>query len=291
MTPSPIPQMPSCPEQSNAEEVERERAQENARSIATRRRWLTYVLLMPLIALATAFFGSFSLLSSLWDRGGRQQHAIAQIWARCLLRIAGSPVRVLHAERWPERSAAVYASNHLSYMDTPVLFAKLPFQFRILAKQSLWKMPFIGWHLHRSGQVPVDQSSSRASITSLGRGVSALKAGMPLVVFPEGGRSPDGDVQTFLAGAAYMAIRAQAPIVPLTLVGTYEVLPMHVYHLTPRPLLLVVGDPISTIGMVARDAEAITDRVRQEITRTYLRFSAAKENLSTSARDGEETCA
>lgn len=242
-------------------------------------RWLTYLLVMPLIALATVFFGCFSLLSSLWDRSGWQQHAIARVWARCLLVIAGSPVRVMHAEKLPAEPVAVYASNHLSYMDTPVLYAKLPFQFRILAKQSLWKVPFIGWHLRRSGQVPVDQSSSRASISSLGRGVAALKAGMPLLVFPEGGRSPDGAVQAFLAGAAYMAIRAQVPLVPLTLVGTYEVLPMHVYHLAPRPLLLVVGDPIVTVGMGPRDAEAITDRLRAEIMRTYLRYSANDSGL------------
>ncbi len=168
----------------------------------------------------------------------------------------------------------MYASNHLSYMDTPVLFAKLPFQFRILAKQSLWKLPFIGWHLRRSGQVPVDQTSSRASISSLARGVAALRSGMPLVVFPEGGRSPQGGVQPFLAGAAFMAIRAQVPVVPLTLVGTYELLPMHVYHLAPRPLLLVVGEPISTVGLTTRDAEAVTAQVRWQIERTYLRYSS-----------------
>lgn len=237
-------------------------------------RWLTYLLLLPLIALATAVFGCFSLLSSMWDGSGRQQHTIARAWARCLLVIAGSPVRVVHAERLLGQGAAVYASNHLSYMDTPVLYAKLPFQFRILAKQSLWRVPFIGWHLRRSGQVSVDQSSARASISSLGRGVAALKSGMPLVVFPEGGRSPDGKVQAFLAGAAYMAIRAQMPVVPLTLVGTYEVLPMHVYHLAPRPVLLVVGDAIATTGMSSRDADALTEQVRADITRTYLRYSA-----------------
>ncbi len=120
-------------------------------------------------------------------------------------------------------------------MDTPVLFAKLPFQFRILAKQSLWKIPFIGWYLNRSGQVPVDQSGSRAAIASLLRGVTALKSGMPLVIFPEGGRAANGQTHAFLSGCAFMAIRAQVPLVPLTLVGTYELLPIHTYHLMPAP--------------------------------------------------------
>ncbi len=189
---------------------------------------------VPLIALATTGFGCVSLLAGLWDNSGRQQHAIARAWARVLLLISLSPVTLIGAEKLHDHETAVYASNHLSYYDTPVLFAKLPFQFRILAKQALWKIPFIGWYLHRSGQVPVDAKSARSAIASLNRGVATLKAGLPLVLFPEGGRAADGELQPFVSGCAYMAIKAQLPIIPLTLVGTYELLPIHTYHLKPR---------------------------------------------------------
>ncbi len=214
-----------------------------------------------------------SLTCSLWDRTGRQQHRIARIWARTLLRISFSPVRVLGSENLPSTGSAVYASNHLSYMDTPTLFAKLPFQFRILAKRALWKIPFIGWHLRRSGQLPVDQSSKRLAIASLSRGIESLKSGMPLVIFPEGGRTPDGSPQSFLPGCAFMAIKAQVPLIPLTLVGTYELLPMHTYHLRPRPLLIVIGEPISTIGRRTSDAEDLTVQLRNEITTTYMAYT------------------
>lgn len=235
-------------------------------------RWLTYLLLMPLIALATTAFGCVSLIAGLWDKSGRQQHAIAHAWAKVLLLISLSPVTLIGAEKLHEHETAVYASNHLSYYDTPVLFAKLPFQFRILAKQSLWKIPFIGWYLNRSGQVPVDLSgnSARSAIASLSRGVATLKAGLPLVLFPEGGRTATGETQPFVSGAAYMAIKAQLPLIPLTLVGTYELLPIHTYHLTPRPLLVIVGDPIPTIGLTTRDADALTQRLRNVITATYM---------------------
>ena len=233
-------------------------------------RWLTYLLLLPLIASATAFFGSISLVVGLWDKNGREQHALARVWARVLLRIAFAPVKLEHAERLRAHETAVYASNHLSYYDTPVLYAKLPFQFRILAKAPLWKVPFIGWYLERSGQVSIDQSSARAGVASLGRGAKALEAGMPLVIFPEGGRAATGELQPMAAGAAWMAIRAQVPIVPLTLVGTYELLPIHVYVLRPRPLKLIVGEPISTVGMTTRDAEALMERVRAVIHATYI---------------------
>jgi 1-acyl-sn-glycerol-3-phosphate acyltransferase len=233
-------------------------------------RWLTYIVLIPLIAASTAFFGCISLICGLWDKSGRQQHFIAHVWARSLLLFSLSPIKLVDGHKLHIHETAVYAVNHLSYYDTPVLFARLPFQFRILAKQGLWKIPFIGWYLNRSGQVPVDQSSARNTVASLSRGVQTLKHGLPLVIFPEGGRSPHGDPQPFVSGAAYMAIKAQVPIVPVTLIGTYELLPMHTYHLYPRPLAIIVGDPISTEGLTARDADALTQRVRDIITTTYM---------------------
>lgn len=232
-------------------------------------RLLSYLLLVPLMGLATAGFGCISLLSGLWDKTGRQQHAIAHLWARTLLRLSFSPVRIVGVEKLHEHETAVYASNHLSYMDTPVLFARLPFQFRILAKQSLWKIPFIGWYLHHSGQVPVDTNSPRSLVASLNRGVATLKAGLPLVLFPEGGRAATGQLQTMMSGCAYMAIKAQVPLIPLTLIGTYELLPIHVYALHPRPLLIVIGDPIPTAGLHTRDADALTQRLYQAISTTY----------------------
>ena len=232
-------------------------------------RWLTYLVLAPLLVLATVSFGTISLICGIWDRDGRQQHLVARAWAGVLLHLALSPVTVEHAERLRGLGPAVLASNHLSYYDTPVLFAKLPFQFRILAKAQLWKIPFIGWYLNRSGQVSIDQSSARAGVASLGRGVKTLEAGMPLLIFPEGGRTADGRLQPMVAGAAWMAIKAQVPLVPLTLIGTYELLPIHVYALHPRPLKLVVGEPISTVGLTTRDAERLTAQLRDEIFRTF----------------------
>jgi 1-acyl-sn-glycerol-3-phosphate acyltransferase len=223
---------------------------------------------MPLIALATAFFGCISLVAGLWDRSGRQQHAIARMWARTLLLLSLSRVRSVGFERLPT-DTAVYCSNHLSYYDTPVLFARLPFQFRIMAKQSLWTIPFIGWYLNRSGQVPIDAKSGRSAIAGLLRGVKTLQAGLPLVLFPEGGRAESGQLSPFQSGAAFMAIKAQVPLVPVALIGTYELLPIHTYHLTPRPLQIVVGEPIPTAGLSTRDADAVTSQVFAAISELY----------------------
>ena len=150
-------------------------------------------------------------------------------------------------------------------MDTPVLFATIPGQFRILAKKELWKLPFIGWYLNRSGQIPVDLENSRAALSSLSGGVRALRAGLSVFVFPEGGRTPDGELQKFENGAAYLAIRAQAPVVPIALSGVHDLLPMHTRHFWPRPLRMDVGSPIETTGMTVRDVDALTQQIRAKI--------------------------
>ena len=247
-------------------------------------RWLTYLLLLPLICLATIFFGCISLVCGLWDRSGRQQHAVAQAWAQVLLWLSLSPVTVISRANFP-KTAAVYASNHLSYYDTPVLFAKLPFQFRILAKLALWKAPFIGWYLNRSGQVPIDANSSRSTIAGLLRGVKTLQQGLPLVIFPEGGRSAVGTLQKFHSGAAFMAIKAQVPLVPLALVGTYQLLPIHVYHLMPRPLKVIVGEAISTDGMTSRDVDLLNNRLFDAISSLYLQHAGTGDQVSRTTLD------
>ena len=159
-------------------------------------------------------------------------------------------------------------------MDTPLVFSSLPFQFRILAKQSLWKWPFIGWHLHRSGQIPVDEESGSGSIAGLNRAIRALKSGMPLFIFPEGGRTKDGEIQPFMKGPAYIAIRGRVPLVPMALIGTYELLPIHTHHFRPRPIKLVIGKPIDSSGYTIRQVDELTARLRSEILELYQSHAA-----------------
>jgi len=236
-------------------------------------RMLGNLVQAPLFLAGTAFFGTLSLTASLFEKDGRIQHRIAQIWAAASMRIALSPVTIIGDENLRRHPVAVYASNHLSYMDTPVLFSTLPFQFRILARQSLWKLPFIGWHLNRSGQIPVNTESRMTSVSSLRPGVKALKAGMPLIVFPEGGRSKDGHLSAFMHGPAFMAIHAKVPLVPMVIVGTYELLPMHTRHFFPQQVKLIAGEPIDTSSYTGKQVEELTERLRLEIGRLYYAHS------------------
>ena len=228
-------------------------------------QWRSNLFQAPLFFLATGFFGTLALLASLVAKTGRTQHRIARVWARVCVRLSGSRLTIHGEENLHKHPVAVYAANHTSYMDTPVVFSALPFQFRILAKKELWSLPFIGWYLNRSGQIPIDTENPRATLSSLGGGVKALRAGMPLFVFPEGSRTPNGDLQTFLAGAAFLAIRAQVPLIPVALSGVYDLLPIHTRHFYPGELVLSAGAPIETTGMTMRQADELTARLRSAI--------------------------
>jgi 1-acyl-sn-glycerol-3-phosphate acyltransferase len=234
------------------------------------------------MTMATVACGSLSLLVSLVDKHGRAQHRIARVWARSLLFFAGCSLRICGKENLHRNSVAVYASNHTSYMDTPVVFAALPFQFRILAKKELWPIAFIGWYLDRSGQIPIDTRNPRSTLSSLSVGVKALRAGMPLFVFPEGGRTPNGELQNFLSGAAYLAIRAQVPLVPIALSGVYDLLPMHTRHLYPGELTLTAGEAIDTAGMTVRQTDELTERLRARIQELSGQPAAANAQTEVS---------
>jgi len=235
-------------------------------------RLASFCFRAPLFFLCTGFFGSLSLIASVWDKSGKAQHAIARCWGRVVVRISGAKVTRLDSHHLDGR-IAVYVANHLSYTDTPVIFASLPFQFRIVARHDLFKLPFIGWHLRRSGQVPVNVTNPRASISSLGGAVKTLRAGMPLFIFPEGGRSATGHLATFMNGPAFMAIRAGLPIIPMALIGTYELLPMHSMEFHPVPVTLAVGEPIDTTGYTIKQVDELTARISQEICRLYYTHS------------------
>jgi len=119
----------------------------------------------------------------------------------------------------------------------------------------------------------VDQQHPSKSVGHIKSAVRTLKAGMPLVIFPEGGRTADGKIQPFLPGAFFMAIKAQVDIVPIALVGTYELLPMDTYHIKSRPLEMRVGAPIATAGLTLREMDALSARVQKEMEGMYYHTS------------------
>jgi len=238
----------------------------------------SYFVYVPLVYLYTLVLGVLSLLSSFFDRNGRLQHRFAHWWACLILKTGSTPLHVSGLEHIEPGQPAVYAANHLSALDIPVLYAAIPGQFRIMAKKELFRYPVLGWHLKRSGQIPIVFGDPHASVGSLKRAGRALRQGLPLVVFPEGGRSPHGYLQPFLGGAFFAAIAEQVPVIPIAIVGTYELLPMNSFHALPGPVNVVIGQPIATTGMRLRDMDRLAERVRNAIAEMY--HSCAKDARS-----------
>jgi 1-acyl-sn-glycerol-3-phosphate acyltransferase len=232
-------------------------------------RLRSYLVFDPLIWVYTVVLGVVSIPFGLFDRNGGILHGFARFWSKLIMKTICSPVRVTGLEKLDASKPHVYAVNHASALDIPILYVYLPFQFRIVFKKELLSYPVIGWHLKRSGQVCIDQQKPAASIGSIRAALKSLKAGMPLVIFPEGGRSPDGEIKPFLAGAFFLAIKAQVDIVPVALVGTYELLPMNTYHIKCHPLEVRVGEPIPTARLTLPDMDALSIKVKNAMEALY----------------------
>ena len=234
-------------------------------------RLRSYLIFDPLIWLYTLILGPMGLIAGFFDRDGSIMHWFARAWSWMIMKTILSPVKVIGLEKIDTTKTHVYAANHASALDIPVLYVNLPFQFRIAFKKELLSYPVVGWHLKRSGQVCIDQQNPSHSISSIRAALKGLKAGLPLVIYPEGGRTPDGEIKPFLSGAFFLAIKAQVDVVPVALVGTYELLPMNTFHIKSRPLEMRVGDPIPTAGLTLRDLEALSARVQKALEDLYYR--------------------
>jgi 1-acyl-sn-glycerol-3-phosphate acyltransferase len=232
-------------------------------------RLRSYLVFDLLIWLYTIVLGPLALFAGLFDGSGRVMHGFARVWSWLIMKSILCPVKVTGLDKIDTSKPHVYAVNHASALDIPVLYVDLPFQFRIAFKKELLSYPVIGWHLKRSGQVCIDQQNPAHSISSIRAALKGLKAGLPLVIFPEGGRTPDGEIKPFLQGAFFLAIKAQVDIVPVALVGTYELLPMNTYHIKSRPLEMRVGNPIHTAGLTMRDLGTLSEKVKKSLEELY----------------------
>ena len=220
----------------------------------------------PLIILSTIVCGLFSILQSFFDKSGHAMMATARVWARSLLAFARVRIKVEGLEHVDSKAAYVFASNHLSYMDTPVILRSIPVEFRFMAKKGLFQIPFLGTHLIQAGHIPVPLDDPRASVKSLTRAAEMIRdRRMSVLIFPEGGRSEDGVLQPFKEGAAYIAIKAGVPVVPIALVGTRQILAMGSATFHAGPVTLRVAEPIPTTGLTLHNRHDLIDKVREQI--------------------------
>jgi 1-acyl-sn-glycerol-3-phosphate acyltransferase len=232
--------------------------------------WRTVFYLIPAITVYTIVLGTASIVSSLFDRHGHFAHGCARVWSWLILKTTGVRVSIEGLERITPGRTYIFVSNHQSIYDTPVVFASLPYQLRIIAKESLAKFPVLGWHLKRGRHLLVDrQHPDRAGI--LNRWRALVSEGLSLIIYAEGTRSPDGVVTRFKAGSFLLAIEAQLPIVPVAVIGTRAVMPKGRLRTEPGDVRLVVHDPIQPPAIASptiHDARELASRVQSIVANT-----------------------
>jgi 1-acyl-sn-glycerol-3-phosphate acyltransferase len=226
--------------------------------------WRTVFYLIPLISIYTIVLGTLSILSSLFERDGRFAHWCARTWSKLILATTGVRVHLSGLDRLETGRTYVFVSNHQSIYDIPILFASLPFQVRIIAKQSLGRFPFLGWHLRRTGHLLVDRRDpDRKAILTSWRALVAR--GLSLIVFPEGTRSVDGRVGRFRAGSFLLALEAGLTIVPISVSGSRDVMRKGRLMTCPGEVALMIHDPVRLPELESptiKDARDVAARVR-----------------------------
>jgi 1-acyl-sn-glycerol-3-phosphate acyltransferase len=196
-------------------------------------------------------------------------HWIAIRWARTLLFLAGVRVSISGRKGLSGRESYIFASNHLSAVDILVLLARMPVPFRWLAKDSLFKIPIFGWAMKQAGYIPVEREQGRSAYQSLERAAERIRDGVSVIIFPEGTRSRDGKLGPFKGGGFVLAIKSGRPMVPVSIRGSYEILPKGRYRITPGRVRVVLGRPVPTDGFKLKERGKLMDQVRKEIIKGY----------------------
>jgi len=168
-------------------------------------------------------------------------------------------------ERLPRTGPAVLVANHTSWLDPIVLPLALPRKPGFLAMEELWKMPVVGFVMRAYGHLAIPLHRGAVDATALRRALGVLKEGALLIVFPEGGISPDGRLRPFHRGAALLAARAGAPLVPVAISGTRDALPLTRVVPRLRPITIRIGAPIPVTGTAREDLVRAGEEAAQQI--------------------------
>ena len=225
--------------------------------------WRTVFFLIPAVSLYTVALGTVSLLSSVFDRRGDFGHKCARAWSWLILKTSGVQVQVHGLERLDPSRSYIVAANHQSIYDIPIVFASLPLQLRIISKDSIGRVPFLGWHLQRTGHLLIDRSKSGAgTMKKLARLVRQRHS---LIIFPEGTRSIDGSVAKFKGGSFLIAVDAGLPVVPISIQGSRHVMFRGQLMVCPGTVTVTVHEPIETAGVPRNEVRDFSARVHDVV--------------------------
>lgn len=224
---------------------------------------------VPAILLMTGLLSTLSVAFSLVDRSGRLQHWCARQWAAFIFLVSRVSVEVEGLDNLDPQRGYVFMANHLSMFDHWTFLHYLPFQFRFAAKASLFRIPFLGWHLKRSGNIPVFSRNPRQTIRSYQDVAKRIRDGLSFVIYPEGMRTLDGVTVPFRRGAFLLPKHAEAPIVPVTITGAHRRLQRGSVIIHPGRMSMIVHPPIEYSSYRDSRLEDLAEKVRRTILERY----------------------
>lgn len=242
--------------------------------------WLCIVLVV-----STAVLGTAAAVATLVRPGCNATMRLGKVWSRWLLAAAGVRPEYHGLDHARRHVPCLYMANHQSFVDIWVTAPVLPDVTRFLAKQSLFRIPVFGWSMSIAGFVPIDRSNRRKALASLRRAAGVVRAGHPLILFPEGTRSRDGQLGPFKKGAFYMALQVGAPIVPVAISGSWKVLPRGGFRVCPGKVRVEFAPPVDPRPFAASgDLASLSAKVRRIIEERLAASDAVECRAAPSPR-------
>ena len=215
----------------------------------------------------TVILGTVAIFLSLFDSSGNIPHLVARLWGKIQLRITGTRIRIQGLEHIEPEKSYILVSNHQSTFDIFALLGYLPIQFRWTAKAELFRIPFMGWAMSRIGYIPIERDSPKKAYRSMLRAAEVVRNGVSVIIFPEGTRSPDGNLQPFKKGVFLLALKSRAPILPITIQGTSKIMRKGDWRIYPGQVRIQIDPPIETAGTPAEKEEELSQRVRSTLVK------------------------
>ncbi len=245
--------------------------------IHTRNPWahaggleaLIYVFRYALIAVYTVVWGVPATVIGPFPGSGPIICWIARNWIGWILRTCGVRIEVSGLENLDPDRPCVYMNNHQSVFDIAALVTTVPTDFHFVAKRELGYIPFFGWALASSVGIMIDRSSNVKSVASLRAAADKVREGACVIIFPEGTRSPSGELGPFKSGGFHLAIQAQVPVVPVSISGSRHITPKGSLRVESGVVRIHYGKPIATTGLAPEDRSTLKERVREAILEGY----------------------
>lgn len=218
------------------------------------------------LVVATLIPGVLIILPSFVTSGGLA-YRIERWWAWLVSKSMGLSFSLRGKEKIVPGTSYIVTPNHQGNADILALLRMLPLRFRWVIKKELAKIPVFGWALSRTGAISVDRSDPRQSVRSLQSATDKLQGSWSVLIYPEGTRTPNGQLLPFKRGAFRMAVQTGIPILPVTSNGAFKVLPKKTVWFRPGHITVTIGDPIVTAGLTEEDVPALLGKTRDEISK------------------------